>query len=583
MAQLSSKFIQDSAVTTAKIAADAVDKTKIAADIAGLALAQAAGGELDVQVDDSTIEIVTDTLQLKDDGVTGAKLAPAVAGSGLTQDGSGNLDVNVGDGIQISSDAVAVDSTVTRADGSVAFTADQSMGSNKLTNLATPTASSDAATKGYVDGVAQGLDIKDSVRVATTAAGTLASDFENGDTVDGVVLSTGDRILIKDQASGSENGIYTVNASGAPTRAVDADEDSEVTAGMFCFVEEGTTNADTGWVLTTNDPITVDTTALSFAQFSDSGTVEGGAGLSKSGSTLNVGDVNRGVQVNADDLEIDASEIAATSGGLKQNATNSWQLEVEPADFAGTGLEDDGADNLRLATQGNGIAGGAGSTLSVDPATEVAGSRAAVYVDADGVGIDLDNSTLTHASSVLEVKDDGITGAKLAPAVAGAGLAQDGSGNLDVQVDDSTIEIATDTLQLKDDGVTGAKLAPAVAGSGLTQDGSGNLDVNVDGTTIQVNTDQLESLKHIVETITLNGTDITNESASLSQTPYNAQVSLSVDGVVQELGVDYSISGSTVRFGDAADAGLTASDLDPTSGDAALISGDKLVVSYHYL
>jgi hypothetical protein len=109
----------------------------------------------------------------------------------------------------------------------------------------------DAATKAYVDSVAQGLNAKASVRVATTTAGTLASSFENGDTVDGVVLATNDRILIKNQVTGSENGIYTVNASGAPTRATDADVDAEVVNGMYCFVTAGTTNANTGWVLTT--------------------------------------------------------------------------------------------------------------------------------------------------------------------------------------------------------------------------------------------------------------------------------------------------------------------------------------------
>ena len=124
------------------------------------------------------------------------------------------------------------------------------------------------SVKAYVDAIANGLDWKASCRVATTAAGTLATDFENGDTIDGVVLVTGDRILLKDQASGAENGIYTVNASGAPTRATDADADAEVTAGMAVHVTEGTANADKTFVLTTNDPITVGSTALTFGQLS---------------------------------------------------------------------------------------------------------------------------------------------------------------------------------------------------------------------------------------------------------------------------------------------------------------------------
>ena len=115
------------------------------------------------------------------------------------------------------------------------------------------------------------VDFKDSVRVATTGAGTLATSFENGDTVDGVVLATGDRILIKDQATAAENGIYTVNASGAPTRASDFDADAEVTAGCVVAVAQGTSNGDKLFILTTNDPISVGSTGLAFSTLTASG------------------------------------------------------------------------------------------------------------------------------------------------------------------------------------------------------------------------------------------------------------------------------------------------------------------------
>lgn len=200
------------------------------------------------------------------------------------------------------------DEKISRA-GSIAFTGDQSMGNNKLTDLAAPTNDNDAATKIYVDTIKQGLDVKDSVRAATTASGTLATDFEDGDTLDGVVLATGDRILIKDQATASENGIYVVQASGAPVRAVDADDDAEVTAGMFTFVEEGTSNADSGWVLTTNDPITVGTTALAFSQFSGAGQLTAGDGLTKTGNVL---DAN----VDGSTLEIVSDQIRVADGGI---------------------------------------------------------------------------------------------------------------------------------------------------------------------------------------------------------------------------------------------------------------------------
>jgi len=126
-----------------------------------------------------------------------------------------------------------------------------------------------STVKTYVDGTVLGIDLKDPVRAATTASGVLATAFENGDIIDGVTLATGDRILIKDQgAAGAVNGIYTVNVSGAPTRAVDADVSAEVTYGMMCFVKEGTANGNEGWMLTTPNVIDLGTTVLTFTQFS---------------------------------------------------------------------------------------------------------------------------------------------------------------------------------------------------------------------------------------------------------------------------------------------------------------------------
>lgn len=165
-------------------------------------------------------------------------------------------------------------------------TADLSAGSYKLTNVATPTADTDAANKGYVDGAIAGLSWKDSVRVATTTAGTLASSFENGDTVDGVTLATGDRILLKNQSAGAENGIYVVKASGAPDRATDANTAAEL-RGAAVFIEEGDTLAGTQWILTT-DNITLDSTALTFVQFGSSTTYTWGNGLGESGGTVSV-------------------------------------------------------------------------------------------------------------------------------------------------------------------------------------------------------------------------------------------------------------------------------------------------------
>jgi hypothetical protein len=162
------------------------------------------------------------------------------------------------------------------------------MGTNKITGLGEPTSAQDAATKSYVDTTVQGIDWKASVRAATTASVTLASALENGDVLDGVTLATGDRILVKDQVTGSQNGIYVVKSSGAPDRSTDADLAAEVTSNFAVFVEEGTVNADSGFTLTNNGAITIGTTALTFTQFTGLGQIIAGTGLDKTGNTLDI-------------------------------------------------------------------------------------------------------------------------------------------------------------------------------------------------------------------------------------------------------------------------------------------------------
>lgn len=119
-------------------------------------------------------------------------------------------------------------------------------------------------TKDEIDAILRAKNWKDSVVCATDSAKTLASDFENGDVIDGVTLATGDRVLVKDQATKKDNGIYTVNASGAPTRATDFDATAEIT-GAAVVVEEGTANADALFICTSDDPV-VGTDDIEFAQ-----------------------------------------------------------------------------------------------------------------------------------------------------------------------------------------------------------------------------------------------------------------------------------------------------------------------------
>lgn len=179
---------------------------------------------------------------------------------------------------------VAFYPNTTTLDAITAPAADLSLNSHKITNLATPTASADAATKGYVDTAIQGISWKNPVRVATTAAGTLATSFANGQTVDGQVLATGDRVLIKNQATQSENGIYTVNASGAPTRSTDANTSGELTSAAV-IVEQGTANAGLGFVQTTINP-TIGSSNIVFVQFTSVVGYTFTSGVQLSGSTV---------------------------------------------------------------------------------------------------------------------------------------------------------------------------------------------------------------------------------------------------------------------------------------------------------
>lgn len=148
---------------------------------------------------------------------------------------------------------------------------------NSKQSFGTPWTWTDVAIKSYVDSeilaAIWASNLKDAVRVATTAAWTLASSFANGQTVDGITLVTWDRILIKNQTAGQENGIYIVQASGAPVRATDADTATDI-ADAVVYVSVGTVNADTGWKLVT-DSITLGTTPLVFTALTNSGLTSG--------------------------------------------------------------------------------------------------------------------------------------------------------------------------------------------------------------------------------------------------------------------------------------------------------------------
>lgn len=182
-----------------------------------------------------------------------------------------------------------------------------------VTGLSQPVNDTDQANKLYVDSIAQGIDVKQSVRVATTQNITLSGT----QTIDGIQVVQGDRVLVKNQTTKSTNGIYVVQ-QGQWSRQTDANTSDKVHPGMFTFVEEGNTNQDSGWVLITDQPITLGTTELEFEQFSGAGQIVAGNGLTKTGNTLNVGNGD-GITVSADSISV---TVDGTTIGLSGTSPN---------------------------------------------------------------------------------------------------------------------------------------------------------------------------------------------------------------------------------------------------------------------
>ena len=220
-----------------------------------------------------------------------------------------------------------------RLDQMAAPTGSVSLNSQTITNVADPVNAQDAATKGFVEATSQGLDVKDSCKAATTGNITISTALNNGDTLDGVTLATNDRVLVKDQSTASQNGIYIVGSS--PARADDLAAGSDA-AGMFTFVEQGTVNADNGFVCTSNKGSAVTgTNNLTFAQFSGAGQVVAGDGLDKSGNTLSLDlKSNGGLVIESTELAIDlaASSITGTLPVSKLTSLTSTVSELNVLD-----------------------------------------------------------------------------------------------------------------------------------------------------------------------------------------------------------------------------------------------------------
>ena len=236
-------------------------------------------------------------------------------------------------------------------------TADFSMNDNKITNVAAPTADTDAANKAYVDAARSGLDVKQSVRLASTSSdGNVDLTGSTPTTaLDSVSLADGDRVLLKDQSDAAENGIYIYAAAGNTfTRSADADAPAELNAGTFFFVEEGTENGDAGYVLSSDNPLTIGTDDLVFTQFSGTGQIIAGAGLTKTGNQVDaVGTTDR-ITVNADSIDIASTYVGQSSiTTVGSISTGTWEATDVAVAHGGTGASTaaDARANLGATTK----------------------------------------------------------------------------------------------------------------------------------------------------------------------------------------------------------------------------------------
>lgn len=330
--------------------------------------------------------------------------------------------------LQSDVDSRALDSSVIKKDGSVAFTAAQSMGGFKLTSLADPTTGGDAVNLQTLQAYQEGLKPKAAVRVATVGAGILSNSFENGEGIDGLTLATGDRILIKNQASPAQNGIYVVQESGAPVRASDFDSISPIDEinGAYVPVQEGTVNAGKFFVQSGSTVSVVGTDAINFVFFNSAATLTGGQGITITGNNIEVDHDGEGLTFASGQLsiELDGATLAKSAAGLRLENTS-----VTP------GTVGSASDSAQIVVDQQGRI-----TSILNVAINISSTQVSDFVEAaqDAVG-----TILTDTTSIDLTYDD--AAGTISAVVLPAGVDHNSLLNFEANkhIDHSAVSIAT--------------------------------------------------------------------------------------------------------------------------------------------